>query len=358
MKIVNIILTSQNGGAEQVFIDYCNILKNKLGHEVFAIIKNDAPYNNQLSNLQIPYQTTKNKFGFVDIFTINNIKKFLIDFDADIVLTHNSRANYLAKKALKKIKNKKVFHVAVNHSMNVKRSIGADIIININKPIFYKTIDQGQPQDKSFVIHNGIDLENFSFEKKEINLNQNNVISIGVIGRFVKPKNFISAIRMLSVLKELENKYNKKFILKIAGDGEEKENLLAEVKKLNLENNVEFLGWVNNIKDFFEQIDIFILPSYRETFGLVILEAMKYQKPIISSDADGPSEILRNEKEALLVKVNPIEGFEDRLANAVIKIINDKNFAEQIVENATMRLKNEFSFAAVEKSLKYIIGAK
>ncbi len=55
MKIVNIILTSQNGGAEQAFIDYTVVLK-KLGHEVVAIVKEDAPYADKISELGI---TTK-----------------------------------------------------------------------------------------------------------------------------------------------------------------------------------------------------------------------------------------------------------------------------------------------------------
>ena len=51
MKIANLIVTSQNGGAEQVFLDYTRLLK-KLGHDVVPIVKNDAPYANNLSSLK------------------------------------------------------------------------------------------------------------------------------------------------------------------------------------------------------------------------------------------------------------------------------------------------------------------
>lgn len=354
MKIANIILTSENGGAEQVFIDYCSILKNKLNHQVLAIVKNDAPYIHKLNELNIETKTTSNNFGYLDLLTINNIKKYLIEFDADIVLTHAGRSCTLAKLAIKKIKHKKVFHIAVNHSMNVKRSIGADIVISVNKPIFYKTIDAGQAENRSFVIHNGIDLEGFCFTENKIDFSHKKTITLGAIGRLVEPKNFMATIKMMAILKNLEHKYHKKFILRIAGDGEYKSELENAVKKLNLENEIKFVGWVSDIKNFFNNVDIFIMPSLRETFGLVVLEAMKYQKPIISSDADGPKEILRDNKDGLIVSLENKE-FELKLAEAVIKIIEDSDLANKMVASAKTRLEDKFSLKAVEKSLSEII---
>lgn len=356
MKIVNIALTSTNGGVEQVFIDYCDILKNKLHHDVYAIVKNNAPYKNKLTELNIPFKTTRNLFAYGDIFTIHNIKKFLLEFDADVVLTHNSRANALTRTALKKIKNKKIFHIAVNHSMNVKRSIGADIIISINKPIFYRTIDAGQAENRSFIVSNGIDLRTHKFVDKKIEFSKQKVITLGVIGRFVKAKGFASAIKMLKILKGLEKQYNKKFILKIAGDGEEKINLLSLTKKLKLKKDIEFLGWVKNPEDFFNKIDVFILPSRSETFGLVLLESLKYSVPIISTNVDGPQEVLRENKDAIIVKLKPINNLETRLVAALETLLNNDELANQMIKNGRERLIGKFSFDAVARSLEEIIG--
>ena len=76
MKIAHIILTSQNGGAEKVFIDYIGILKN-IGHENFAIIKNDAPYFSKLENLKIKTQKIVNKFGYYDFLASKKLKILL-----------------------------------------------------------------------------------------------------------------------------------------------------------------------------------------------------------------------------------------------------------------------------------------
>lgn len=356
MKIVNIILTSQNGGAEQVFIDYSLVLKN-LGHDVLAIVKNDAPYVDKLSNLGINFKKIGNKLGDNDLFAVNKIKKILEEFDADAVFAHVGRSMVLVRKAIKKVKNKKVLLVAVNHSMNVKRSIGADLIISVNKEIFFRTIDLGQEEGKSIIIHNAIDVSDEVFEMPKINLTKDEIV-IGVIGRVDKAKGFNYAIRAIKKLEQIaaEKNLKKKFILKISGTGERESKLRDLVKELNLEDKVEFLGWTHNKKEFFDQIDIFCLPSIRETFGLVVLEAIKYKKPIICNDADGPKEIIRNEIDGLLTKHEPLEEIPDRVAEAVIKMIENQDLAKQMIENSFARLQERFSYPALEKSLEEVVG--
>ena len=284
MRIVNIILTSQNGGAEQAFIDYCAALKN-LGHDVLAIVKNDAPYISEVEKLGIEIRKVKNNFGYYDLFSISDIKKILQNFDADVVFSHMGRAVILARKAIKKIKNKKIVEIAINHSMNVKRSIGADIVLSVNKVIFFRTIDSGQSESASFVIPNAIDLKDVIEVAPKINLLEKDIITIGALGRFDKAKGFRFLIK---AIKNLEAFPNKKFLLKIAGSGPLEGFLRSLAKELNVEDKVEFCGWIKNKKEFYASIDIFCMPSQRETFGLVLLEAMKYRKPIISTDADGP----------------------------------------------------------------------
>lgn len=357
MKIVNIILTSQNGGAEQVFVDYCNVLKNKLNHDILAIIKDDAPYAYQLEDLQISIKKIKNNLSYYDFFAVNSIKKILEEFNADAVITHIGKSMVLTRKAIKKIKNKKIYQVAVNHSMNVKRSIGSDVIISINKPMFFKTIDQGQDANKSFVVHNAIDMTGICAAKSDIFLQNKDVIKLGVIGRLDNHiKGFCSAIKTIKLLKNHPS--GKKFVLKIAGSGPIEKSLRDLAKSLQVEDMVEFVGWVKDKKEFFDSIDIFLLTSKRETFGLVLLEAMKFCKPIISCKADGPKEILRDKVDGLLVDLEPFDKIEYRLIEAIEKIIEDSDFANKMVEQSFVRLQEKFSFDALAARLEEIFGKK
>jgi glycosyltransferase involved in cell wall biosynthesis len=357
MKIVNIILTCQNGGAEQAFIDYSVALKN-LGHEILAITRNDAPYAAEVENLGITVKKTPNKLGFYDIFTVKKIHEILKEFNADAVIAHAGRSTVLARRAIAKIKNKKTFLIAVNHSMNVKRSIGADIILSVNKEIFLRTINAGQSEAKSFVIQNAIDLSDAPKIASKIDLQNKETIVLGGMGRLDIAKGFRFTIKAIKKLEEFAkaNNLNKKFVFKIAGSGAREYYLRNLVKELNIESQIEFLGWIKNKKEFFDAIDIFVMSSERETFGLVVLEAMKFRKPIISTDADGPKEFLKNEIDALMVNLQPLENIENRIADAVLRMVSDPELPEKLVAKAFVKVSDKFSYKALEKYFEEIVG--
>ncbi|MFM8186039.1 MAG: glycosyltransferase [Alphaproteobacteria bacterium] len=354
MRIAHIILTSQNGGAEQVFVDYVRILK-KIGHHNFSIIKNNAPYANQLENNSEEILKISNNFGYHDIFAIEKIKKFLIKNQIDIVIAHAGRAMVLANKAIKKVPSKIIILVAVNHSNNVKRSLCADLILSINKEICYKTIDLKRTPENSLILYNGIAVPKID-EFPVTNFANQEIINLGVIGRGDKNKGFDFAIKALKILKDKIPE--KKFRLYVAGDGEEMTNLKALTRSLKLENEVIFLGWVHNKHEFYEKIDIFILPSHNETFGLVILEAMKNFKPIIATKCDGPLEILRDNVDGFLIDLKNPDLIPENIAVNVEKIIGDDKASSLMIQSAFARLDLRYSFNTLERNLAEIFKTK
>lgn len=350
MKIVNIILTSQNGGAEQAFVDYLVVLK-KLGHEVLAVVKTDAPYAEQISAFGISLKKIKNRFGYHDIFAVKEIAGILHDFDADIAMAHIGRSMVLMNKAIKKIK-KEVLLIAVNHSMNVRRSVGADVIFSVNKKAFHRTIDLGQAVDKSFVIPNAIDLEGAPEIAAEVDLRKKETVVLGAMARIDDKKGFEYLIKAIAKLKQSPQK----FILKIAGLGPYEAKLRVLIKELNVENEVEFLGWIKNKKEFFASIDIFCSASDNETFGLVLLEAMKYCKPIIATNTDGSKEVLYSEIDGLIIDLKPLANLEDRIISAVLKFVNEPDFLNLLVKNGAKKVREKYSYQALENRMKEIVG--
>jgi glycosyltransferase involved in cell wall biosynthesis len=353
MKIANLILTSQNGGAERVFLDYGRILQ-QIGHEVVAVVKKDAPYADEVLKLGINVKKITNRFGYYDVASIKKLQKIFEDEEVEVVFAHAGRAMALAKKAIKNIKNRKVLLVGVNHSMNVKRSIGCDIILSVNKQIFFKTIDAGQSEERSFIVNNAISLDDAIKEIPENNLTQKSTIKLGVIGRLDAAKGFHHAVNALKILEKSE----RKFTLNIAGDGVERENLQKQVKNLNLEDSVNFLGWTDDKKEFYQGIDVFLLPSENETFGLVLIEAMKYRKPIISSNADGPLEIIRDGIDGLIfnVKGSNKQKVAEELVQKILRIVEEKGLADELIENSFNRLCEKFSYVSLENRLSDIVG--
>lgn len=348
MKIAHMILTSQNGGAEKVFVDYFKILK-KIGHQNYFIIKNDAPYYDKIKDDGICHLKISNNFGYHDIWAVKKIKNFIENNDIEIVIAHGGRSMALAYKAIKTIKNRRVILVAVNHSYNVKRSLLADIIISVNREIFYKTIDAKRTVENSFILSNAIDISAENLVPKTLDLTTKKIVKIGIIGRMEKNKGFDNVIKSLAIL----NKSSQiKFILKIAGSGEELNKLKKLSKDMQLEDSIEFLGWIENSKEFYNNIDIFILSSFSETFGLVLLEAMKYRVPIISTNCDGPKEILQNDHDCLMLDLNDKKiDLPTQIASAVIKLTNDNQFTNQLVNNAFTRLQKRYSMEILERNL-------
>ncbi len=357
MKIINIILTSQNGGAEQAFIDYAVVLKN-LGHEVVAIVKEDAPYADKISELGIATKKIANKFGDHDIFASKQIRKIIKEFQAETVVAHIGRSVVLSKKAIAKIKDRKVFLVAVNHSMNVKRSIGADLIFSVNREVFHRTIDAGQAEDSSFVMHNAIDLSDAIAIAPRINLVKQEVVTIGAMGRLDDKKGFDDLVKTLAALDKICAAQNleKTFKLKIAGSGFFEKNLRELSASLNLQDRVEFCGWVQDKKSFFADIDIFCSASDNETFGLVLLEAIKYRKPVIATNTFGSQEVLRDRVDGLLVELNPRKNLDQRFAEAIIEVIQKPELFDAIVDQSFARMCRNFSYAALENRFKEIFG--
>ncbi len=353
MRIANTILTSQYGGAEQVFIDYMIVLK-RMGHEVLAIVKHDAPYADEILQLGIPVKKIRNDFGFYDLFAVKNLTKILSDFNTDITISHAGRATALIRKAIRKVPNKQIFEICVNHSINVKRSIGANILIAVSRPIFYRTIDLGQDATTSFMVLNATNLDHVDQIKiPQIALQNKKQITLGVIGRADRTKGFQHAI---ALMKLLQNNPNKEFVLKISSQGYYLPTLKKLAAELGVISQVQFLGRVESKEEFFASIDILLMTSEEENFGLVILEAMKNCVPIISTNSDGAKEILRPEIDAKIIEINPLESMNQRLEKAVLEMVLDDEKINKMVRNAFERLCEKFSYKALEKNLGEIVG--
>ena len=134
--------------------------------------------------------------------------------------------------------------------------------------------------DKIHVIHYGFDFSTWCIDKsinKSKPKNYSRTVVLGTVARLEKQKNLAFLIRSLS-------KVYLPFELKVVGDGSQKFRLSSMIKRLGLEKNVFLLGKTNEVADFLDGIDIFVLPSKYEGFGIVLAEAALRRKLILASD--------------------------------------------------------------------------
>jgi len=168
------------------------------------------------------------------------------------------------------------------------------------------------PNQKIQVIYNGIDISEFKPPKtKEKSKN----LRILCVARLIKRKGISYLIKALGGLR------NKNLILTIIGDGNEKENLINLAKKLKIDNKVKFLGSISHseIVKYYQQNDVFILPSLNEGMSNTILEAMACGLPIITTNVGGSKELIKNN--GFIVKPKSILG----LKNAIENYLNNHN---------------------------------
>ena len=180
-----------------------------------------------------------------------------------------------------------------------------------------------------------------------LKIEKNNLI-IG-IGRLTRQKNFLLLIR---AFKQILTKYPKYHLI-LLGEGEEKASLLKEVKKLEIQNKVSFLGYQKNVYKYLLNSDCFILTSLWEDPGFVILEAALSNTLIISSNCpNGPNEILSNGKNGFLFQNNS-------LSDLLNKFDEFKNLTEIELNKKKLFAKKQikkFTQFAHFKSLKNIIN--
>lgn len=100
--------------------------------------------------------------------------------------------------------------------------------------------------------------------------------------------------QLLQACKILRDRGCDNYTLLVAGDGEQKPELEAFCQVQGLEKRVHWLGWVDygQLGAYFRQIDVFILPTLEDVWGMVVLEAMAFGKPILCSKWAGASELI------------------------------------------------------------------
>ena len=121
----------------------------------------------------------------------------------------------------------------------------------------------------------------------------------------------------------------------IIGDGELKLELLALLNALDLEDIVEFIGFVNNPFPYIQNADMLLLSSGFEGFGLVVCEAMCLGIPVVSTKTAGPLEIIDNDKYGLLCNHD-----DESIYNAVKRMIEDDTLRLHYKEVGLQRAKD------------------
>lgn len=125
--------------------------------------------------------------------------------------------------------------------------------------------------------------------------------------------------QLLKACKLLQERGYRNYTLLIVGDGNQKDELQEFCKLQDLEKSVHWLGWINyrQLGAYFKNADIFIFPTLEDTWGMAILEAMAFGKPILCSKWAGASEIIIDRSNGYLFDPHQTQEIADAMQNLI-----------------------------------------
>lgn len=315
------------------------------GHAVTAITHPNAMINRQLAHLAEEKGFRVHhlaNWGQWDPIAQYRLRHFIKEISPNAVICIGNRAVALGKCGAAGVAPR----IARTPNYKTKRLGWMEAVFHTTLDLKEHLIKQGIAEGTLHHIPNMIRMPS-SDKQRPVEFRSPPIV--GTMGRFEAKKGFEDFIEALSLLKSR----NVEFRAIIGGDGEDKAKLHALANKNGLNDTITWPGWVQDKTAFFQDCDIFCLPSRHEPFGIVLLEAMAYGKPIVSTDAEGPREVLTHDHDALIVpRSNTIE-----MADALEALLKHPSRAHSLGLKAHKTAQCDYSLEVMAQRLDAAVRA-
>ena len=307
----------------------------------------------------VPYNLVRTFSPTADRNTIKWYKIFFEENDFDVIHTFDTKPAFLLPIALKKIKTpitrtitglgtifmsnslyslflRKVYYML---HRSIKNRVFKTVFQNYDDKYLYTKHNLITEKNYELIFSSGIELKNINKKAKR----NNTPFTFICVARLVYEKGIINLLEAARICKDKGHDFK----ILLVGPLEENSKRLNQDILDQHKDIVDILGSRNDVFDLLLTSDAFILPTFREGFARVLLEAAAVRLPIVATNVTGVREFARHEKEALLVEVKNSEA----LASAMIRLATDKKLANELAENA---LKHVEKFSLENVSKQYI----
>jgi len=361
IKILHIIKSLGRGGAEMLLPETLKMHDTSRFefHTIYFL-----PWKNQM------VEAIENAGGKVTCFSASNNIKLLQQYsgvigycktnEIDLIHCHLPWAGFLGRlifaitkipvvytehnmqeryHLVTKITNRFTFN-SQSLALGVSEDVSNSIRKNINPKIPVRTLLNGANTD-----HFRRDPELGAKTKEQLGLPENALV-LGNVAVFRFQKRLIE---WLQVFKEIETKNPNVYGI-IVGAGPLEVDIKAELIKLKLEKKVFFPGLKTDVKPYFSAMDIFMMSSSFEGLPIALLEAMSMECAIVSTDAGGIKEVIRDKQDGLTCKVEEWKKLSDLCQILIDYPEKLQNFKKAARERAV----NSFSLKRMVDSLEEI----
>lgn len=357
------------GGAEKILY---HVLKN-IGSqkEIFqpcVILGSEGLLADRIRQLSLPVYVEpipENSRNFVSLIKwgvkVSQIARML---KPDLIYINTLRSIIFTSSFLKLLRKPVVWHEHNIQPSFIRRTVLNLLALWLPNRIIAVSQAVADPywdiirKHKIQVIHNALDLSDFSREfpkdiRKEFNIpDKDSIVTVTSVLRPWKGHEYF--IRAAHLVKR---KYPESKFLILGEEVMKKDKgykqWLAELcKSLDLENDIIFTGFRDDVPHILLQSDIIVLPSILpDPFPTVVLEAMAAAKPIVATDIGGIPEMVENEKTGLLVPPKDYEA----LANAILRLLMDREFACRLGRSGFTRLTKAFGIDRFNQEITKIL---
>lgn len=318
----------------------------KIEYLIEDMVPNKKEFYNSLKKLNF-IETFKQGIKSIKILKLKKEKmiNYIKNCNSDVIISTRDIHNAW----LGKYGNNKSLKIGWehNHHNNNKRFINK--IVNSVKNLDYFVLVSKELTEfyseklknsncKCVYIPNSIDY----IPNQKSALKNKNIISVG---RLSKEKGFLDLIDVYNIV---HNKFPD-WTLNLIGDGAEREKIEEKIRKYGLEKNVILHGYQNRdyINEVLKKSSIYVMSSYTESFGIVLLEAYAFGLPAVSfTSAQGACEIISDNWDGYLVKDRDKEQMAKRICELISnynrRFIMGKNAAKKAEEYSSDKIKNKW----------------
>jgi len=348
------------GGSGVIATELGKMLAAK-GHEIHFITSGIPFRLNKISPKITFHQVEVNSYSVFqyapyDIALANKMAEVIVDEQLDVLHVHYAIPHAVCAILAKDMANSDIGIVTTLHGTDItvlgydsslKGAIKygiekSDVVTAVSHSLGQETMDLISPNKDIETIYNFIDEQEYTKKdagnlKELLGIKPHEKVVIHV-SNFRKVKHVPDIVQSFKLIHEdVPSK------LLLVGDGPEKHPIMESIKGTSIENDVLFLGKQENLSELYSIADLMLLLSEKESFGLVLLEAMACGVPCIGTNVGGIPEVITNGENGFIVEL----GDWKKVAEHGVEVLQNPSLHKQIVDRSLEVIRDRFSSKSI-----------
>lgn len=340
MRILEITSDLDGGGVDRLLYDYCSRMTKDIQFDFVVTSKIEGILEKPLKELGCKvYRISQIREGLKN--HNNQLKKILTDNHYDVIHDHSGYKAWCNLRIAKKcgvgvrIAHSHQAFMAETTKQKIMRILSTPITKMYSTELFACGNDAAKwmwgkrafNSDKVYIMKNAIQAERFSFspEKRECIRSEYNIADkfvIGNVARFSYQKNHEFLINIFAQVKKIRSDA----VLMLIGRGELEDDVKKQVKELELQDSVIFMGVRNDVPDLINAMDVFVLPSHFEGLPVTLVEIQANGLPAVISE-NVTKEMTFSRDFTFIPLIQPISDWANVIAG------KQRNESENLIRN-------------------------